>query len=331
MDALEITEAAALDALAPEWWNLFESCPGASPFQSPEWLLPWRRAFLAQGLWTVAVRSAGALVGIAAFFVHVRPEDGRRQLTLLGNGITDRLDMLAAPGHAGEVAEAVFGRLAERSALWDCCDFRDLAEDSPLLSARMPLAVDDAVTRDEVCPVARLPADPAEVVGALSRKRRYNIRRAARRVRAVGEVSYGSADEESRRGYLGALVRLHASRWRSRGEPGVLHGEAVRSFQEEATAGLLRRGLLRIDVLMLDGRTIAAHYGLRRGARAFSYVHGFDPDLASFGPSTLLIAHVLEEAARTGAREFDFLRGPEAYKYDWGAEDRIQFRRQIRK
>jgi len=95
VDALEITEVAALDALAPEWWDLFGRCPGASPFQSPEWLLPWRRAFLAQGPWTVAVRSAGVLVGIAAFFIYKRPEDGRRQLTLLGNGITGRLDMLA--------------------------------------------------------------------------------------------------------------------------------------------------------------------------------------------------------------------------------------------
>jgi CelD/BcsL family acetyltransferase involved in cellulose biosynthesis len=44
----------------------------------------------------------------------------------------------------------------------------------------------------------------------------------------------------------------------------------------------------------------------------------------------ILIGHAIEEAAREGARDFDFLRGQEAYKYEWGAQDRWNCRRSIR-
>jgi CelD/BcsL family acetyltransferase involved in cellulose biosynthesis len=39
VEALE--SASALVSLRDEWTVLFESCPAATPFQSPEWLLAW--------------------------------------------------------------------------------------------------------------------------------------------------------------------------------------------------------------------------------------------------------------------------------------------------
>jgi hypothetical protein len=30
-----------LQSIFPEWQDLFARCPDATPFQSPEWLLPW--------------------------------------------------------------------------------------------------------------------------------------------------------------------------------------------------------------------------------------------------------------------------------------------------
>lgn len=322
----EITEPAALEALAPEWSALFARDPDATPFQSPEWLLPWRRVFLSQGLWTLAVRRAGRLVALAPMFLHPRA-DGAAQLTLLGNGVSDTLDLICEPELRGAAAAAVFEHVSRRRELWDVCDFRDVRAASPLLAT--PVEGQDRVEPEGPCPVLALPDDPAQVTARLPKARRGDLRRCARRLAEQGAVTIERADEAGREAALAAVMELHARRWRARGEAGVFARPGVRAFHEQAAPGLLRAGLLRLYVMRLDGQPVAAHYGLIRGATAYSYVHAFDPGFGRFGPGWLLMAHVLEDAVRSGARVFDFLRGREAYKYDWGAVDRPQFRRRI--
>jgi CelD/BcsL family acetyltransferase involved in cellulose biosynthesis len=325
----EIADPGDLEALAPEWTGLFAADPEASPFQSPEWLIAWRRAFLTGGrLWALALRQAGDLVGLAPFFLHADPETGRRQLTLLGNGVSDRQALVAHAGARESVAAAVAGRLAARRDLWDLADFRDLPERSPLLALPLPGAA-ERIDAEAPCPALDLPADPEAVLAGLPKGRRADLRRCARRLGEIAPVSFSRADAASLDEHLHALAWLHGARWRARGEPGVLADPRVLAFHQAAAPGLLARGLLRLEALRLGGRIIAAHYGLRRGSTGYSYIHAFDPEFAGFGPGWLLMAHSLETAVREGAARFDFLRGREDYKYAWGAVDRPQWRRRI--
>src|SRR5919202_546321 len=130
------------------------------------------------------------------------------------------------------------------------------------------------------------------------------------------------------------LARLAAegARWESCGVPGgVLRDPRVERFQRDAAPELLRAGMLRLYALRIDGHIVGAYYGLAHGARAYAYLGGFDPDYAFESPGTILIGHAIEEAVREGAREFHFLRGPESYKYEWGAVDRWNRRRSFRR
>ena len=61
---------------------------------------------------------------------------------------------------------------------------------------------------------------------------------------------------------------------------------------------------------------------LTHGTRAYAYLGGFDPDFARESPGTILMADAIERAAARGCTTFNFLRGREAYKYEWGAVDR---------
>jgi CelD/BcsL family acetyltransferase involved in cellulose biosynthesis len=47
-------------------------------------------------------------------------------------------------------------------------------------------------------------------------------------------------------------------------------------------------------------------------------------------PGLVLLARCVEDAIRSGLREYDFLRGRERYKYDLGGRDRIVYRVTIR-
>lgn len=51
------------------------------------------------------------------------------------------------------------------------------------------------------------------------------------------------------------------------------------------------------------------------------------PGTKAFSPGTLLIAHTIERALAEHCETVDFLRGNEAYKYFWGAQDEAAYRR----
>ena len=48
------------------------------------------------------------------------------------------------------------------------------------------------------------------------------------------------------------------------------------------------------------------------------YNSGFHPDRATLAPGLVLLVHLVEDAIVRGKRRFDFLRGEERYKYEFG-------------
>src|SRR4051812_36974723 len=113
-----------LELIEPSWRDLLANDHLSTPFQSPDWLLPWWSAFGSGTLFIVAVFDETTLIGLAPTFLH--SWQGRRQLTLIGNGLSDRLKVLARDGSELLVMQQVLGALSEHRRSWDLCDFQDL-------------------------------------------------------------------------------------------------------------------------------------------------------------------------------------------------------------
>jgi CelD/BcsL family acetyltransferase involved in cellulose biosynthesis len=325
----EVSTADGLRALRPEWETLWGASPRATPFQHPAWLIAWWTWLGGDDLRTLVLRDPGSGRMIGIFPVFVWPGDGPRQLTPVGNGISDHVDLLAAPGCEARVADAILAHLAESRGSWDTADFRDLPADSALLRASIPRGIRAWVEDDVACPVLHLPKTidhlPDAVPAAFLKKVRYYTRRLERDLAA----EYVSADDEAGAAeMMDALERLHAARWAERGG-GVLEDERVRGFHREVAAAFVRRGVLRLFSLSLDGETAAVWYGFGAKGCVHYYLGGFDPALERYSPGTVMVGHAISRAVEEGAAEFDFLRGGEAYKYAWGAVDRPQRRMRI--
>jgi CelD/BcsL family acetyltransferase involved in cellulose biosynthesis len=317
----EISTAAALKALRPEWLELWNRSAAATPFQSPGWLLPWWRRFGDGELLTLALRSRGELAGLVPLHVH---RDGNlRKLLPLGIGVSDYLDPLLEADHAAAVLEHLRGR-ADR---FDRLDLQSLGSGSPLLEAAAPLGWRDQVHLGEDCPVLHLPDGASALRQAVPRlaKMPYYFRRAER----LGAASFEIAARDTLPEFVEALFALHAARWRDRGQPGVLADARVQAFHREAAAALLELGRLRLHGLRIDGRLVAVFHGFADRFRLHFYISGFDPTLPHPSLGSLIIGHAIEAAAREGLREFHFLRGREPYKYAWGAVDRPSWGRQL--
>jgi CelD/BcsL family acetyltransferase involved in cellulose biosynthesis len=329
----EVTTTAGLERLRPEWSALWERSERATPFQSPEWLIPWWRQIGEGELWTLALRHEGRLVGVAPLFIYTKPGSTVRELYLIGAGTTDYLDALFDREFAQRGTAAALAHLDAHRHRWDLCDLQELRPGSPLLEAAAPEGLSETTGISEACPVLPLPATVEELPRRLPGKLAENLRYYRRRAGRAGRVSIEAVSRENQGELFEALLDLHRARWATRGLSGVLADENVQRAHREALPGLLALGVLRMYALRLEERIVACYYGFmdarRARKRAYYYLSGFDPELDKLSLGTLVIGHAVEEAVREGAEEFDFLRGREPYKYLWGARDTLNYRRQF--
>jgi CelD/BcsL family acetyltransferase involved in cellulose biosynthesis len=315
---IELLDERRLEQAAGEWAELWRRCPGATPFQAPEWLLPWARRYAPGRAGAAALRRDGRLDGLAPVFTW------RGAMLLAGTGPSDRADWLLAPE-----AEGLADRLLAALPTVPCGSFerielRQLSPGSTLVSAAVPTGWADERGADEPCLVAPLGGEDG--LGRATKSCRSNWRYAMRRIARDGGAVERLPEAEAAAG-MADLARLHGLRWQARGEPGVLADPLLDGFLREAAPELARSGLLRLYRLRLGAETVAVLFALAGRRAHHYYLGGFDPRFGALGPLAALTGWAMGRAEGEGAAEFDFLRGGEPYKRRWGAEERPTIRR----
>lgn len=284
-----IGSLAGLEALRPEWSELHSRCPRATPFQSPEWLIPWTRHLFGGGdIWALAMRDAGELVGLAPLFCWGIE---RRFVSFLGAGISDYGDVLFAPGLERACVAEMWLFLDRMRGQWDALDLQEVRCGSALLHGRL-------AEQCSVCPVLDLGTYPE----SMDRKHRTDLRRAQNKLR--DKIRFATAGFEE-------FLPLYQARWGPMADP-------LQRFHREAGG--------EFHLLHIDAEPAAAIHTLNSSQTLYCYLSGYDPSLAKLSPGAVLLGWVLDQATARGVREADFLRKTESYKYLWGARDRINYK-----
>lgn len=315
-----LTTVAELGRIAVAWRRLWQQARWATPFQRPEWLLPWCRWWADAGVHVLSLWRGDALVGLVPWRID---DDGaqRRRALLLGAGPSDYLDALVAPEHEPTAAAAILAHLADLRRQVELCELDQLAPQGILARTLHASEWGDARMPGAACPVLPLVPGTASLADCLPKEHYKKLQYYRRRLQRSGTAEYERVGPDNFDASFSDLVRLHTARWNGRDEPGVLKDPAVERFHREAARRLLRAGLLRQYVLRLDRRVIAAYYGFHARGRSYYYLSGFEPAYRQLSPGMLIVGHAVEQAAAEHAVEFDFLRGQESYKYVWGAND----------
>lgn len=293
------------------WKELFWRCPGATPFQHPDWLRGWIDAFAPRDLAGIEIREGERMIGFAPLLIYQR--EAQRVLAFAGGGVSDYLGLLAEPGREEHVLDEVL-RLAEELEGWSTLDLTDIAGASTLLRYQ-PFT--QFSREHDVCFVLSLPETRDLLLGTFSNRQRANLRNAWSRTRREGGARIELAQADTVSEFLDDLFRLHELRWKEVGEAGVLRDERVQQFHRTVAPGLLTDGVLRLYCMRVNDHSVAVIYSLFHGETVFCYLQGFDPAFSHLSPGTQLMFAVLEDAVRLGMRRFDFLRGEEAYKMHW--------------
>jgi CelD/BcsL family acetyltransferase involved in cellulose biosynthesis len=243
----------------------------------------------------------------------------------------DYATILADPADLPAAADAVAGYLEHPAGkAWDVVDLRRLRCGDPasdaLAAALGGREIAEGwrlnIEREDVCPVVTLPDvdDIEPFLDTLGKKQRHEIRRKVRRAETVGPIElHDSADPLAD---LDAFIDLHQKRWGADGLfPTTPGGDQSRVFARRLFETFGADGGLGLTFLTVGGRRIASGIHFETGDGLLYYNAGIDPDARDLSPGVLMIYAYVRRALERGLRRFDFLRGDESYKYEWGAVD----------
>ena len=249
----------------------------------------------------------------------------------------DYATILGAPADLPAIGAALVDYLAspdpsdpEHPLPWDAIDLRRLRCGDPaadaLAAAFGRREIDRGWTlnleREDVCPVVTLPEGVGfeDYLSTLDKKARHEIRRKFRRAEAVGEVELKVVAEPLTE--LDAFIDLHQRKWGADGLfPPTPGGDASRVFIRRWFEESGPDGPVVLVTLTIGARRIAAGILVSAGDRLMFYNAGSDPDARDLSPGVILAGTCIQFAIERGMHSFDFLRGNEPYKYEWGSVD----------
>lgn len=323
-----ITNDAALATLETEWWQLWHRSPGATPFQSPAWLLPWWEVFHPGRLCVGAIREDGRLVGLAPFYLEAGESGGR--LLPLGISVSDYIDVLLDPAYP-TAAAAISRHMADSIPDWREWELTELPVGAAARTLPCPADCDDVMERASICSGITVPTDRSGVASPLPKPLRRKLRLAQNRAARRGELSILEADASNVSAMVADLATLHQRRQQSQGNAGVFQDPRIMEFHQAAAPRLLQAGILRLRAFMIGTQLAAVYYGLLSRGCCYAYLTGFDAEFYRESPSNILLAHAIETAIAEGVSRIDFLRGDENYKSHWGVAFRYNGRRLFRR
>lgn len=319
---MKIESVDRLEAVGPSSWDaLLATSRLRTPFQSWTWQQHWTTAFLeGRRLDLRCVVDPGGRV-VAALPLYER-EAGVLEL-VGGADVSDYLDLVATEGREADAWAALLHARAGERTTWV---LHSVPADSPTVRLLPALAatygLNVTVELEERCPVLTLPASWEAYLASLSGKHRHELARKIRRLeREAPDARVVVVTEpDAIVARLPEFLALHRA---SRVGKAKFMDERMEAFFRQVLVALATRDAVRLWLLQTDVRALAAFICLEWEATVGLYNSGFAPAHAALSPGLVLLSHLVRDAIARGRARFDFLRGEERYKYEFGprAED----------
>ncbi|MBF0447285.1 MAG: GNAT family N-acetyltransferase [Magnetococcales bacterium] len=311
--------------LSSDWNELLGRSTFPNPFLTWEWQFSCWQAF-GGDLFLILVEEQGTLLALfpfiskqRLFFVELVP---------LADPYSDYLSPLIQAGEEERVLDGLLSTFLPTQPQVGLLTFAEINERFPfkLFQKERAGAWRSVQTKNSVCPYLPLPTTFKICLDSLSPQSRYAIRRKERTLQRECQVTWGVVVEpkelESR---LSSFMAQHQARWHGRNRPGAFHTRNIIDFHQTVSKRFLQTDSLRLYYLDIDGQPASSYYLFKQGKTLFFYLSGFNPELARFSPSSVLLARIIQTAIEQNMAEFDFMRGTAHFKFNWTKQTRTNY------
>jgi CelD/BcsL family acetyltransferase involved in cellulose biosynthesis len=326
-----VTDEEGLLKLGESWRHIEALLPGITVFQTHRYQSAWVRNFaLTRKLMIVCVYDGAELVGIAPFQVSLVELHRRelRQLSFLGAPWEVDRPMFLFPREAADCAEAAAQALLARRGQWDFIWFHEqLPGDAALeafCTALRRRGLLHGRTASSRCPYLTFDGSWAQLLATKSQKFRKNLKAARRKLEASGKLDYEVWKGDVRRlqGLLLEYGELEKRSWKAKAGIGASQSVEHLRFYMHLASEFGEGGEFVFRCLRIDGRLIAATFGLVHRRRFYSLHIANDVAFAKHSAGTYLEALELEECYGADLDEYDFLGGFLKNKVRWATRMR---------
>jgi CelD/BcsL family acetyltransferase involved in cellulose biosynthesis len=174
-------------------------------------------------------------------------------------------------------------------------------------------------------PRLELPASFDDLLASVSRNLRSQLGRRRRALEREGELRLRTVTGgDDLAAALEEVLRLEASGWKGRAGSAISSDPATSALYRGFAVAAAREGWLRLHLLELDGRPVAADIGIAHAGVGYLLKTGFDEAWSRHSPGSVLRAEVLRASIEEGLQAYEFLGGAETYKMQWGPVPRVR-------
>lgn len=319
VDVQPIRDSVGFDLL--EWRALLARDPERHIFATPEWSRVWWEEFPNnKDLFVLKLRRDGDTFAIAPLYRKNEPD--RKVFRFVGGlDLTDYLGPICSRQDRDRSAQTLIEWLVHTDEEWDTFDAHNLPVPlgfaDQLVDHADRSGLDFSIEQEEITGILELPTDWDSYLATLESKERHEMRRKLRRFdREAAAASFRSATSDSLDRDLRTFFAMHRG---AEGHKGHFMKPEIATFFSRLAEAFMPLDRLRLDFLELAGRPVAATFGLAYDDTFYLYNSAYEPDVARLSPGLVLVAHLVQEAIDAGMTKFDFLRGPERYKFQLGA------------
>ena len=305
----------SFDSLASSWTDLRHRLNWSSTFLLPRWLKVWWQVFGEDSeSYLFDVKQDRNIIGIAPLMV----KEGKA--SFIGSAdVCDYMDFVVAPGKELAFFTAVLDKL-KKDGIKEL-HLESLRPDSTVLTSLVDLARDKGyqvtVTEDNVSLDLDLPSTWEEYLKTLSPKQRRETGRRFRRLEEEGDINYRIV-EEADPGVLDIFFKLMRV---SREDKAAFMTARMESFFRALADTMAEAKLLRFGILEISTKPVAAVMCFDYNNKVYLYNSGYDPEYGYLSVGLLSKLLSIKDSIERGRKCYDFLKGPEEYKYRLGGKE----------
>ena len=313
-----LTELPDIIALAPEWDCLLELSNCNRAFSSSEWFIATCRHNSTLQPYVIIARRNNSLAGVLPLVLT-----DEAQVAAFPNYLTDYSDAIASLDDSAAVTGLLSYALSA-SNVYQQLVLSHIRRDSHCLRAMRLMEprgwIEQSFREIVLCYYLRLPASH----DAFLKTKGSRFRKRLKRLQCCADKSNLALRELEPESFAphqlpDAFLSLHLQRQNSNS---CFATAAAQSFVEEVVPTLFQKRIIRACALFDRDKIVAIDLYTMGSNSLCAWNGGFLSEAEHCSPGKLLINAGIKLACALRLEEYDFMRGPEAYKARWSNNTR---------